>query len=323
MKAIIWGACGSLPTPTTPSQIYDKLKNALWSARNEQFTHKADVDAYLETLPRSAHGSYHGNTSCVEIQTAEQDVILCDAGSGLRDYSNSIPSGTAPRTYHIFLSHLHWDHIQGFPFFTPAYIPGNRIILHGVHPTIEAAIRNQMNAPCFPVPFETMRADVEFNQLQEGCELQIGGVCVRAIRQQHPGDSWGYRFEQQDKVIVYSSDSEHKEDYKCPNSPFVEFFKHADILIFDGQYSPEDSTNAKRSWGHSDYITAIELAAHAQVRQLCLFHHEPRNSDEEIEALHQSALEYNKQFNQLHTTEALQTYPIAISLAYDGLTLEA
>lgn len=323
MKAIIWGACGSLPTPTPPSQIRDKLKNALWCARKESFTQPADVDAYLDTLPHSAVGSYRGNTSCVQIATAESDVFICDAGSGLKDYSQSIPSGAGPQTFHIFLSHLHWDHIQGFPFFAPAYAAGNRIIFHGYHAEMEVAIREQMKAPYFPIPFDAMQADIEFDQLEVGSVCQIGGVCISAMRQQHPGDSWGYRFEENGKAIVYATDSEHHADLGSAEDAFIEFFKNADVLIFDAQYSPEDTIHAKRYWGHSDYVSAIELSARAKVQQLCLFHHEPSHSDAQIEDLHKRALEHKKQYHLLQGSATAALYPNSLSLAYDGLILQA
>lgn len=323
MKAIIWGACGSLPTPITPSETRKKLRDLLWSARYQSFKQPSDVDSYLESLPRCAYGHYRGNTSCVEIITNEDAVILCDAGSGLRNYAQSISDTATPRTYHIFISHLHWDHIQGIPFFCPAYIPGNHIIFYGLHATMESAIRQQMNPPNFPVPFEAMQAKIEFKQLFEGRPQEVGGVTVRNIRQQHPGDSWGYRFEEGDQAIVYSSDSEHGEEYKSEGYPFVHFFKHANILIFDGQYSPEDATHAKRNWGHSNYITAIELAARAKVKQLCLFHHEPSHSDAKIENLLSRAVNHHKEFQVQQGNSANPSYPNSLSLAYDGLVLEA
>ena len=323
MKAIIWGACGSLPTPPTPSLIREKLKNALWNARNESFPQASDVDAYLDTLPLSATGSYRGNTSCVEIQTSETDAIICDAGSGLRDYSLSIAPDAAARTYHFFISHLHWDHIQGFPFFAPAFQAGNRIVFHGHHVEMEAAIRAQMNTPCFPIPFESMQAEIEFDILEKDQICKIGAVTISAMRQKHPGDSWGYRFEANGKTIVYATDSEHSDELGTSEEAYVEFFKQADVLIFDGQYSPEDNSNAKRNWGHSDYASAIKLAALAQVHQLCIFHHEPGHSDTEIEDLYKRALEHHKQYHLLQESAIAERYPNKLCLAYDGLHLTA
>lgn len=323
LKAIVWGSCGSLPSPVSSLDVRRKVTAALWAARNETFSDKSDVDRFLDTLPRSAWGTYKANTSCVEINAGEEDVILCDAGTGIRDYALSLDEAAPPRTYHIFMSHLHWDHIQGFPFFTPAFVPGNQIIFHGFHKATEACIRGQMDAPWFPVPFETMRASIEFDIREEGACFDVGSVRIDTIKQQHPGDSWGYRFEKGGKRIIYSSDSEHGPEAREPNYPFVDFFKNVDVLIIDGQYTREEAQNGKREWGHSDHITAIELAARARARQVVVFHHEPRYSDRKIEAIHAKALEHQNQLARTTGTSPEANFPEKFMLGYDGLTLEA
>lgn len=323
LKAIVWGSCGSLPAPVSSLNIRRKMAAALWAARDETFEDEADVDRFLDGLPQSARGTYKANTSCVEIDAGEDEVILCDAGTGIRDYALSLDGDSAPQTYHIFMSHLHWDHIQGFPFFTPAFEPGNRIVFHGFHREIEACIRGQMNSPWFPVPFETMQASIEFDIREEGASFDVGSVHIDTIKQQHPGDSWGYRFEKAGKRIVYSSDSEHGPAARKPDYPFVDFFKNADVLIIDGQYTREEAQNGKRDWGHSDHITAIELAARAHARQVVIFHHEPRYSDREIEAIHAGALDYHNQLARKMGSSPDQKFPEKFMLGYDGLTLEA
>ncbi|HAV13398.1 MAG TPA: hypothetical protein DCX06_07920 [Opitutae bacterium] len=323
MKAIIWGSCGSLPSPASSSAIRQKVKNALWAARSEQFQSEKQVDDFLETLPHSTHGTYKANTSCVQIDAGTEDVILCDAGTGLRDYALTIPADAQPRTYHIFVSHLHWDHIQGFPFFSPAYVPENTIIFHGFHSSIESSIRKQMRAPYFPVPFEAMQASIEFDIQENGSNFDLNDVHIRTIKQEHPGDSWGYRFEHKNKSIVYSSDSEHGPESRNSDYPFIDFFNKADILIFDGQYTFEDANNSKRHWGHSDHITAVELAARAQVKQLVISHHEPSHGDLEIESLCAEAAAYRQEYNQQNTSKSKHAYPETITLAYDGLVIEA
>ena len=292
IKAIIWGSCGSLPSPSTSAEIRKKLKTVLWQARDQNFQAEADVDQFISTLPHSLQGTYRANTSCVQIDAGLDEVILCDAGTGIRDYALSLPAQGGPSTYHIFVSHLHWDHIQGFPFFTPAYIPGNRVIFHGFHKDMEASIRRQMDAPCFPVPFESMQAD-----------MFVFGVKF-----------WRRCFEQAGKSIIYSSDSEHGPESRAEKYRFLEFFQDADALIFDAQYTFEQVKNEKRNWGHSDHTTAINLASRANVKHLIIFHHEPAFLDADIEAIHSSALA------QLKTPTT--PLPNKIDLAYDGLVIE-
>lgn len=323
MKAIIWGSCGSLPSPASSATIKQKLSAALWAARNESFASESEVEQFVETLPRKISGTYKANTTCVEIDCGLDEVILCDAGTGIRDYSLSLGLKPAPKTYHIFVSHLHWDHIQGFPFFAPAYAEGNRIIFHGFHKETEQAIRAQMEAPCFPVPFSAMKAEIEFDIKEMGSTFQVGDVHVRTIKQQHPGDSWGYRFEQSGKSIVFSSDSEHGPEAKQLDYPFVKFFEKADVLIFDGQYTFEEASTDKKNWGHSDHITAVELSAQAHVKKLIVCHHEPAHSDEEIERIHDQALKYRAVYHQALCPDGGAAFPLELSLAYDGMKIEA
>tara|TARA_E500000178_G_scaffold133205_1_gene133138 strand:+ start:3285 stop:4238 length:954 start_codon:yes stop_codon:yes gene_type:complete len=313
--AFIWGSCGSLPSPVTSDEIRQKVLAALWEARGTAFESQRQVEDFVDQLPHSLQGTYRANTSCVQIETDEDAIILCDAGTGIRDYALSLSPETKPRTYHLFLSHLHWDHIQGFPFFGPAYQAGNRILIHGFHQETEAVLRRQMEAPCFPVPFESMKAEIEFDIREEGSVFDLGSVQARAIRQNHPGDSWGYRFEQANKSIVYSTDAEHLAENRSDNASFIDFFKDADIVIYDAQYTREQVDNEKRNWGHSDHRTAIELAGLARVKQLVLFHHEPGFLDARIESMHLQALEAAQ--------SSQGPRPRKIRLAYDGLRLEA
>lgn len=284
-------------------------------ARDARFKEPSQVDTFIDKLSYSIQGTYRSNTSCIQIDTGSKDIILCDAGTGIRDYALSLPQNAAPCTYHIFISHLHWDHIQGFPFFSPAYTEGNRIVFHGFHKETETVLRRQMEAPCFPVPFESMQASIEFDIRSEGDSFDLGDIQVRGIRQKHPGDSWGYRFEHKGQSIVYSTDSEHTLDKPQMECPFIDFFKGADILIFDAQYTRKQVANEKRNWGHSDHNTAIELAGRAGVGQLVLFHHEPGYTDTEIEGMCDEALRAARNSGC--------PLPAHVMLAYDGLRLKA
>src|SRR5262249_6346000 len=145
--------------------------------------------------------------------------------------------GSSGNTFHVFMSHMHWDHIQGFPFFMPAYLPGNRVRVYGCHAELEAAFRRQNAAPSFPVDFERIGAAIEFVHLDPDRRYEIAGLGVRAVRQHHGGDSYGYRFERDGKSVVYSTDSEHKQDDPAAVRAFVEFFRDADLVIFDAMYS--------------------------------------------------------------------------------------
>jgi len=152
--------------------------------------------------------------------------LLLDSGSGIRDFGNSImQSKKFPCTFHIFMSHVHWDHIQGFPFFIPGFIKGNKVKIYGFHDNIEKVFIDQQTPPFFPVPLEYMQAEKQFIQLSLEKEYEIAGFKVRGISQNHPGGSYGYSFEKNNKKIIYSTDSEHDLDRYDLIQPFIEFFK--------------------------------------------------------------------------------------------------
>src|SRR6185369_945450 len=140
------------------------------------------------------------------------------------------------KTYNFFLSHLHWDHIMGFPFFVPAFDPGAKIRIHAVHPDAEQALRRQQEEISFPVAFDWLRADIEFVTLEPGKSYEIDGVTVEAKQQAHSHLSYGYRFTEDSKSVVYSTDSEHKLENMAVESLFIDFFRDADLVICDTMY---------------------------------------------------------------------------------------
>ncbi|MFS2002622.1 MBL fold metallo-hydrolase [Duganella sp. CT11-25] len=320
MKARIWGARGSLPVALNHRQVRDKLVTALEGAIGRGLDTPAKVASYVDNeLSFDVRGTYGGNSSCVEVEawdpaTTTEHIIL-DLGSGVRALAGAKLAryGAAnPQTYHVFMSHLHWDHIMGFPFFTPAYIPGNRIVIYGCHAELETAFRRQQEPISFPVAFHQLAADIEFVQMEPGVPLKINDVTVTAKLQLHAGDSYGYRLEQGGKAMVYSTDSEHKLDNAAERLAFVEFFHNADLVIFDAMYSLADCISVKADWGHSSSAVGVELCQLAGVHTLCLFHHEPIYDDARIS----SVLAETRHYAEI-TGEA----PLEIVSAYDGMEI--
>jgi len=315
MRVRFWGTRGSLPVALTAERVQDKLKAALRAARGQRLDSDADIDKLLATLPFATTGTYGGHTSCVQIETHSFDTFLCDMGSGLRPCGQSLMANREgfSTTFHIFLSHLHWDHIMGLPFFTPAFVPGSRLRIYGCHPDIEAALRRQQDPPSFPVDFSIFGATLEFVSLEPGRRHVIDGVGVTPMHQRHGGDSYGYRFESEGQSVVYSTDSEHPLDDAAHAQRFVDFFRDADLVIFDAMYSLADAVSVKEDWGHSSSIIGLELCQRAGARQLCLFHHEPVADDATLDQL-------------LAETRRLEAITrggarVRVSVAYDGMVI--
>jgi phosphoribosyl 1,2-cyclic phosphodiesterase len=317
MKVRFWGTRGSIPVSLTSAQLQHKLRAVLRGATGVDLTSDAALTAYLDGLGFDLAGTFGGHTSCVQLETRGGENIFLDFGSGARPLGGHFLGrfGPAkPQTYHVFMSHLHIDHILGFPFFTPIYIPGNRLIIHTCHPNAEIAFRRQQSAPLFPVEFDQLGARIEFNLLQAGQTYDIAGMQVSTHRQLHAGDSFGWRFQCDGKTLVYSTDSEHKLDDDQQRADFVQFFKAADLVIFDAMYSLADAVTVKADWGHSSNIVGVELCQMAGAKRICLYHHEPAYDDSQILGVLNDTI----RFEQI----TRHGPPLGIVSAYDGLELE-
>ncbi len=318
MKIRFWGTRGSLPVAATADVIQQKIAAALHHASGTQFKTEDDALAWARSnLPFAVAGGYGGHTSCVEISTGAghpDDYILCDAGSGLRAFAQEIMTvrGAAPAHYHLMFSHLHWDHIMGFPFFTPAFIPGNRVTIYGVHAELEAALKRQQEEPSFPVDFSIFNADIDFVTLAPDTPREVAGVTVTPTLQLHGGDSYGYRFESAGKSVIYSTDAEHKLENADDTQRTVEFFANADAVVFDAMYALADVMSVKEDWGHSSNLIGVELCQRAGVKQLLMTHHEPIFDDQQIEQI----LLETRRYEEL--TRAGRP-PLRVSAAYDGM----
>jgi ribonuclease BN (tRNA processing enzyme) len=230
----------------------------------------------------------------VEVRTADGWLIILDAGTGMRELGRSLlgRANGAPIKGDIFLTHAHWDHIQGIPFFGPIFQRGNHFTIWGsqtLEGSIDRIVRDQMNPVVFPVTFEELDATIDFSAITDGAQQRQGFV-VSAYPVRHPGGALGYRFTETTdgaRSMVYISDNELGSGgkYETPvgwRSKLVEFVKGATVLIHDTTYTAEEYDHY-RGWGHSTYDDALGLAIEAGVEHLVLFHHKPERSDEELD----------------------------------------
>ena len=321
MRVRFWGTRGSLPVAPRADMIRHKVARALLAADGRRFADEAEAMAFArDELDFATGRSYGGATSCVEIEgAADGSFVVCDMGSGLRDFGIDAVRRCAaghPKVYNFFLSHLHWDHIMGFPFFGQAFDPSVTIVIHGGHADIERALRRQQEEISFPVAFDWLKADIRFVPLAPGNDYTIAGMTVRMIEQCHSHLSYGYRFTRGDKTVIYSTDAEHRIDDMENERAFEAFFTGADIVVCDTMYSLADSVTMKADWGHSSALVAVDLCHAAGAGTLVLFHHEPTYSDDDIQRMHRDTLRY-EEINRLDRP------PLNVVCSYDGLELDA
>jgi phosphoribosyl 1,2-cyclic phosphodiesterase len=258
--------------------------------------------------PQAENFRYGGNTSCVEIRSAAGEVIVFDCGTGFRSLGKQLLREYGPKTIeaYIFLSHYHWDHIQGIPFFEPLYNPENRFYFHsfpGHRCTVQQALEEQMSDPYFPVNMSVMEAHRHFSDIQKE-SLSFKDVVVKTVPLNHPQGCIGFRIESGSNTIVYATDNE-------PGSPdhdrnVRKLAEGADVFIYDGQYTPYEYANFKKGWGHSTWREAVTIAQEVGVKQLILFHHDPDHSDNFVETI---------------ANEAKKFFPNAVA-AWEGLEID-
>ncbi len=250
--------------------------------------------------PGAGTARYGGNTPSIEVRDKASNggaVAILDAGTGIRALGNKLLGNGTPISADLLVTHTHWDHIQGLPFFGPFFEQGNAIRIWGARQSgtdLEEILRNQMSPVVFPVPLDGLAADLVVNHVEAG-EFEVSGFRIEAMRVRHPGTTLAYRLTPNGggASFAYVPDNELGPggDYDVPESwrqDFVEFLRGADLLIHDAMYM-SDELERHRGWGHSSNIEAVELAVEAGVKQLALFHHRPEHDDDKVDAMLEQA----------------------------------
>lgn len=241
---------------------------------------------------------YGGNTSCVEVDLGGDYLIIFDAGSGIRELGDSLQKSGERTKGHIFLSHFHWDHIQGLPFFAPIYLPENQFTIYGCENRevkLGKLLADQMESIYFPVPLRRFGAGLQFHPMDEG-KHTIEGFRLNTVHLNHPSNTLGYVIEHRERKFGYVTDNEFITDFtEKPkgdlrtqfdeyNLKIIDFIRDADLIIIDSQYTKEEY-QAKRGWGHSHYEAVLTVAMAANVKKCVLFHHDPTHSDDDIDRI--------------------------------------
>jgi len=246
--------------------------------------------------PQAGNMRYGGNTSCVEVRFGDQ-LYIFDCGTGFRLLGHQLEAEAQasgkPIYAHVFVSHFHWDHIQGMPFFRPLYgTPPNHFVFHSSSRTrqLKQVMEEQMAEPYFPVGLTEMKAQREFFNIEEGVTQLGDGATVRTMWLNHPQGCLGFRLETKEGVLVYATDNE-PGDEKFDKS-VRKLAEGADILIYDAQYLPEEYEARRRGWGHSHWREAVNVVMQSGAKELLLFHHDPDHDDVIIDQVVKEARNY-------------------------------
>ena len=282
MRVKLWGSRGSHPRPLTTDEFRARVSSILQRVRASDLESPEARERFMARLPNWLFRPIGGNTTCMEIRLNDETLILFDAGTGIIELSNDLrrrPLRT--RRYHVFFTHFHYDHIQGLPFFRPAYEPGVRIEFYHPKANLESTVKQHMRDPYFPITMdEHMAATMRFHRLQSQ-PLKLGGAEITWRKMQHPGDSFAYKITENGRSLVYATDCElSPQDFERGREN-ENFFGNTDILILDAQYTLNEAIE-KHDWGHSSFSLGVDFALSWRIATLYLFHHEPQYSDKQL-----------------------------------------
>ncbi|MBN2159570.1 MAG: MBL fold metallo-hydrolase [Spirochaetes bacterium] len=300
MQIKLWGVRGSLPAPISNEEYNRKVQSILERAVQAGITRTSQITEFMETLPEDLKHVFGGNTTCVTVTSSSGKTYILDCGSGVRQLGYELMKGPAARgqgIINIFLTHNHWDHIQGLPFFTPIYIKGNILNFYSPYKDQHKILCEQMSAPFFPAPFDKTESTKKYIYLdpKKRAPIQMeNDLVVDFFPLKHPGGSFAYRFKQGGKTFIFATDAEFTgEIFEKGHDNTYDFFQNTDLLIIDSQYTLDESF-IKFDWGHTSFTMAVNCGLRWKVKELVMTHHEPAYTDAKLYENYQAAIEHGE-----------------------------
>jgi phosphoribosyl 1,2-cyclic phosphodiesterase len=322
MKIKIWGARGSLPSPYTPAEV---------EARTEEVLHqfslaggkRESIRPFMKSLPRELLGGFGGNTSCIEISTAKQRLII-DAGSGLRLLGYDLlkgPSGKGQGEVDLLFTHFHWDHLIGLPFFVPLFIKGNVVRAHAVEPEIHEIFTTVFKKPYFPVPLDSLGAKIETIQMAPRVPMVFGDIQVTPFQLDHPDPCWGFKIEHEGKVFSYCVDTEGTRNSREELGADLPLYQGVDLMIFDSQYTLSEVLE-KVNWGHSSATIGLDIAMREGIKKIVFVHHDPAASDHQVALARGEAERYYQSQLKQRKGAGHPLYEVDWDFGFEGMEFE-
>jgi phosphoribosyl 1,2-cyclic phosphodiesterase len=311
MRIHFWGVRGSIPAPQRPSQIKSKISSILERLTPADLESSETRERFLAGLPLWLFGTVGGNTPCVSIENnRSREIVVFDSGSGIREMAVAMArKKPKPARYHIFFSHFHWDHINGLPFFYPAYDPAVSVAFYSPMKNLKSVLRQQMNEPYFPARIESLTPKRNFHLLTG--KVTLNSLEISYKRMNHPGGSYAYLVNNGKHRFIYATDTELSAADFVKRPENTAFFQGVDVIVLDAQYTLGEALE-KYSWGHSAFSMAVDFAANWGIKHIILFHHDPMYDDRKLVHILQSARWY---------ADRMGLKGIKISLATEGLEL--
>jgi phosphoribosyl 1,2-cyclic phosphodiesterase len=320
VQITFWGTRGSLPVSVSNARFISHIDDLALQAQKAGIERIKDFIQFIKDGKFGSPLLFGGNTTCTEVSSGPSTIYV-DMGSGLREAgTKAIQQGI--KEFHILMTHMHWDHVMGMPFFIPIHIPGHRIHVYHVHKNAPEFIKINFNGVNFPLTWDQLRGQIEFHPVKLYQTFSIGELAVTPFVLDHPGGSFGYRFESGGKSFVVGVDSEYKRLAREELGRDLAYYQNLDALLFDAQYEMAELAT-RFDWGHCSPNIGIDLALREKIKTLIFTHHDPWSSEEKLRRMFTIANNYLKsQFENFKEEWApIQPEGPILKMAYDGLVL--
>ncbi|KYG68455.1 MBL fold metallo-hydrolase [Bdellovibrio bacteriovorus] len=318
-----WGVRGSIPSAPPPTDWTYHIEGVLRNFFSMGYRDPSQISKYIQTAEVPSIGGYGAATTCVEVQSNKAQLII-DGGSGIRNLSERIMSGTTGRSkgaFHIFMTHFHWDHVIGLPFFTPHFIPGCEVHYYAVQPELESLIRGIFSRPYFPVPFESLKAKVVFHTLEPRKPFQLEDMTITPYQLDHPDPCWGLKVESEGKAYAHCVDTEGTRVTREELAEDLPLYQNVDLMYFDAQYTLPELAE-KANWGHSAAQVGLDIALREGIKRILFAHHDPGARIEHVLELKRQTREYYESRERFATRNGEKLPPIPWDFAYEGLEIK-
>jgi phosphoribosyl 1,2-cyclic phosphodiesterase len=316
MKIKFWGVRGSLPTANSLDQNSEHIKHVLRSFIQSGYKTENDIQHFFDSRPITDICGFGQNTTCVQIRD-QGNHLLIDGGSGIKVYGDHLMNHHPERDrHHILITHFHYDHIMGLPFFPQHFVQDQEIHYYAVQSECEKMIRSLFSRPLFPLSYENLAAKIHFHQIQPYEKTVVNGFDVTPFKLDHPDPCYGFRVESQGKVYAHAVDHEADRISETELGRDAGLFKSADLLYIDAQYT-EPEMEQKKSWGHGTFARAFKICSLYNIKEVLLAHHDPGFTVSDIQKIVDQSKDYFERTSKEQKIENLSW-----GYAYDGQTAE-
>jgi phosphoribosyl 1,2-cyclic phosphodiesterase len=324
MKVKYWGVRGSIPSSPPPEQMANAVERILIDFFQTGHSQASQVKEYIQKNHVTKLGGFGTATTCAAVESDNGAQIIIDGGSGIRMLGEDLMKGLSAKgkgNIHIFLTHFHWDHMIGLPFFVPMFVAGNRINFYAVQDDLEELVKGVFRRPYFPVAFEALPSSVHFHQLQPRKPIQIDDFSVTPYQLDHPDPCWGYRVECGKKSYAHCVDTEGTRITPEQLGPDLPLYQKADLMYFDAQYTLPELAE-KSNWGHSAAQIGLDIAFRESIKKVIFAHHDPRSFNDHVEQLKSETTDYYRWRMKQAETNRQKLPEVEWLYAYEGLIAE-